>query len=121
MRFGIPTWINMSGLYRKIANIEFPPPVVAELSGNHNQNLDTAKKLIQLAVKNGASAVKLQTYTADTLTLPSRNPEFMIDEGLWEGKKSSRALPNSRHSFRMAPSSSRTCPLIRHHPLQHSI
>ena len=76
----------MGGLYQKIANFETPPPIVAELSGNHNQNLDTARNLIQLAAKHGASAVKLQTYTADSLTLPSENPEFMINEGLWEGK-----------------------------------
>lgn len=76
----------MNGLFRKISSPEIPPPVIAELSGNHNQNLDTAKNLIQLAAGNGASAVKLQTYTADTLTLPSRSPEFMIKEGLWKGR-----------------------------------
>ena len=76
----------MGGLYRKISSESLPPPVIAELSGNHNQDLNTAKNMVQLAASNGASAVKLQTYTADTLTLPSSNPEFLIEEGLWKGK-----------------------------------
>ncbi len=62
-----------------------PPLIVAELSGNHHQDFDTAKRLIELAATNGADAIKLQTYTADSLTLPSRNPEFMVTEGLWKG------------------------------------
>lgn len=63
-----------------------PPAIVAELSGNHHQDFDTAKRLIELAASNGADAVKLQTYTADTLTLPSSNPEFIVKGGLWDGR-----------------------------------
>ena len=61
------------------------PYIVAELSGNHRQSLAHAKKLIQAAAKAGVDAVKLQTYTPDTLTLPIRNPLFKLNDGLWSG------------------------------------
>jgi len=66
----------------------FPPFVVAELSGNHNGSLERAKALIRAAKEAGVSAVKLQTYTADTLTLDRKDGEFLIDEpkSLWKGK-----------------------------------
>jgi N-acetylneuraminate synthase len=63
-----------------------PPLVVAELSGNHNQSLDRAKRLIDAAAAAGAEAVKLQTYTADTLTLDHDGPGFRLTSGLWAGR-----------------------------------
>ncbi len=62
------------------------PFFVAEVSANHNGSLFHAKKLIKIAKKYGADAVKLQTYTPDTLTLQSNKPDFTIRGGLWNGK-----------------------------------
>ena len=68
--------------------INHRPLIVAELSGNHNQSLDRAIALVDAAAKSGVQALKLQTYTADTITLDIREGEFLIDdkESLWEGK-----------------------------------
>lgn len=67
---------------------EHPPFIIAELSGNHNASLDRALALIDAAAEAGAHAVKLQTYTADTLTLPVEAPGFRIDDpaSLWHGR-----------------------------------
>ena len=62
------------------------PFFVAEVSANHNGSLPHAKKLIKIAKKYGADAVKLQTYTPDTLTINSNKPDFKIRGGLWNGK-----------------------------------
>ena len=62
------------------------PFFVAEISANHNGYLFHAKKLIKIAKKYGADAVKFQTYTPDTLTLKSNKPDFKIRGGLWNGK-----------------------------------
>lgn len=75
--------IHIAG--RRIAS-DTPPYVIAELSANHNGRLDTAMKIIEEARKAGADAVKLQTYTADTITLNSDAEEFLIHGGLWDGK-----------------------------------
>lgn len=65
-----------------------PPFIIAELSGNHNQSLDKAKQLISLAKAAGVHAVKLQTYTPDTITLNIQESEFLINEptNLWKGR-----------------------------------
>lgn len=63
-----------------------PPYVIAELSANHNGKLETALRLIEEASKAGADAVKLQTYTADTITLDCDSEAFQIHGGLWDGK-----------------------------------
>lgn len=61
--------------------------IIAELSANHNGNLQIAFDTIKAAKECGANAIKLQTYTADTLTLDCKNEDFMIDGGtLWDGK-----------------------------------
>ena len=65
---------------------DFPPYIIAELSANHNGCLETALKIIEQAKICGADAVKLQTYKADTITLNSKNEEFMIRGGLWDGQ-----------------------------------
>ncbi len=70
---------------RKIG-LDYPPYIIAELSANHNGCMETALKIIEQAKICGADAVKLQTYTADTITLNSHNEEFMIRGGLWDGE-----------------------------------
>lgn len=70
---------------RRIA-ADMPPYIIAELSANHNGRLETALKIIEEAKKAGADAVKLQTYTADTITLNCDSEDFQIRGGLWDGK-----------------------------------
>lgn len=64
----------------------FAPYIIAEISANHNGNKQAALDLIQVAKKSGADAVKLQTYTADTITLNSNAADFQIHGGLWDGR-----------------------------------
>ena len=57
----------------------YPPLLIAELSGNHNQSLERALELVEQAAEVGVAAVKLQTYTADAITINSRKEEFIVD------------------------------------------
>lgn len=60
--------------------------IIAELSANHNGSLDRAIELVRAARRSGADAVKVQTYTADSMTLQSDRPEFQIEGTIWDGK-----------------------------------
>ncbi len=64
------------------------PFIIAEMSGNHNHSLDRALEIVEAAAKAGAHALKIQTYTADTMTLNIENPEFKINDqdSLWDGQ-----------------------------------
>lgn len=70
----------------RLISSQHAPYIVAELSANHNGSLDRALALVEQAALNGADAVKLQTYKADTITLNSSAECFQIKDGLWTGK-----------------------------------
>jgi len=73
---------------KRLIGIGHVPFIIAEMSGNHNQSLDNALKIVEAAAESGVHALKLQTYTADTMTLNINNGEFLIDNknSLWGGK-----------------------------------
>ena len=69
-------------------SLDKPPFVIAEMSGNHNQSLERAMEIVEAAAKAGVHALKIQTYTADTMTLDIEQGDFFIsdDKSLWKGK-----------------------------------
>lgn len=81
----MPTAIKIS--HRTVSQ-KHPPFIIAEMSGNHNQSLDRALAIVEAAAKAGVHALKLQTYTADTMTLDLDEGEFFIDDpnSLWHGQ-----------------------------------
>jgi len=74
----------------KIKNFEInkssPVFIIAELSANHNGSLDIALETVRAAKRAGADCIKLQTYTADTITIDSRKDDFVIDGTIWNGR-----------------------------------
>jgi pseudaminic acid synthase len=76
-------YITING--RKIG-IGEPAYIIAEMSANHNQSIDRAIKIIEAAKDAGADAVKIQTYTPDTMTIDCKNKYFSIKGTIWEGK-----------------------------------
>jgi len=69
-------------------SLNHKPFIIAEMSGNHNQSLERALEIVEAAASTGVHALKLQTYTADTLTLDVSEGEFIIEDNnsLWKGK-----------------------------------
>ena len=65
----------------------YPPYIIAEMSANHNGSIDRALETIKIASECGVDAIKMQTYTADTMTIDCDNEEFLIKGGLWDGFK----------------------------------
>lgn len=75
---------GIAGIY---IGSDYPPFIIAEMSGNHNQSLERALEIVEAAAKAGVHALKLQTYTSDTMTLDMGEGEFYIDDpdSLWYG------------------------------------
>lgn len=80
------TSTNIKIRNRKIGK-NYPPFIIAEMSGNHNQSLERALQIVEAAAKSGAHALKLQTYTADTMTINVEDEGFYINspDNLWNG------------------------------------
>ena len=76
-------YIEIAG--RKIGP-DYAPYIIAELSANHNGNIENAFKIIEEAKKAGADGIKLQTYRPDTITIDCNKEDFQIKGGLWDGK-----------------------------------
>jgi N-acetylneuraminate synthase len=73
-------------LGNRIVGAATRPVIIAEVSGNHNGDINIAKAIINEAARAGADVVKLQTYRPDTMTIKSDNPDFQIKGDLWSGK-----------------------------------
>lgn len=65
---------------------DFTPYIIAELSANHNGDISRAFEILEMAKRCGADAIKIQTYTQDTLTIDCDKPEFKVEGGLWNGR-----------------------------------
>ena len=76
---------KVMNINNRLIGADCPPYIIAEMSANHNGDIQNAFKIIDMAKRCGADAVKLQTYTPDTITLNSRSTEFMVDSGIWSG------------------------------------
>ena len=83
-------------------NQDSPVFIIAELSANHNGKLTTALETVRAAKRAGADCIKLQTYTADTITIDSDQEDFQVKGTIWEGKKSLRIIRESLYPMGVA-------------------
>ena len=70
----------------KIISNKTKPYIIVEACVNHQGDFNIAKKMVLAAKKSGVDAVKIQTYTPETMTIESDNPDFFINDGLWKDK-----------------------------------
>jgi len=77
---------NKIQINQRDIGVDSLPYVIAEMSANHNGDINSAYKIIEMAKRSGADAVKIQTYTADTLTIDSTLADFLLTDGLWAGR-----------------------------------
>lgn len=76
---------NQINILGRVIGPDQPPFVIAEMSANHNGDLENAYRILNAAKAAGADSIKMQTYRPDTITLKSERPDFQISEGLWKG------------------------------------
>lgn len=104
------------GMFMDLGNRQIGPGlpvyVIAEMSANHNQDFDKAVKIIEAAKSAGADAVKLQTYTADTMTLDCNNDFFTIKGTIWEGKNLHELYRQALTPWEWHPELKRICDRI---------
>jgi len=86
-----------------------PVYIIAEMSANHNQSIDKAVKIIEAAHNSGADAVKLQTYTADTITIDCDNKYFKIKGTIWAGKNLYRLYQEAATPWEWQPKLKKVC------------
>jgi sialic acid synthase SpsE len=99
------------------------PFVIAEMSGNHNQSLDRALAIVEAAAKSGAHALKIHTYTADTMTLDFEEGEFFISDpnSLWRGKNRCTSSTRRRTHVGVAQADLQSGARAGHDRLQHPL
>ena len=90
-----------------------PVYIIAEMSANHNHSIDKAVRIIEAAKSAGADAVKLQTYTADTMTIDCNNKYFQIKGTLWEGKNLYRLYQEASTPWEWHPKLKKVCDKLK--------
>jgi pseudaminic acid synthase len=78
--------MNKFNIAGRAIGMAYRPYIIAEMSANHNGDINKAYKIIEMAKNSGADAVKMQTYTPDTITIDSNHPDFQLTDGLWAGR-----------------------------------
>ena len=77
----------MKRKFKNLISLHSKPFIIAEMSANHCGSIAKAKKIITAAKQSGASAIKIQTYEAENMTIDTDRPDFQIKHGIWTGEK----------------------------------